>query len=383
VTLTLPRFLPARLNQSPRPDTVPVRAARSLRRAALTAGLAYTGSVVGYALLRRLLGEREGWIELVDDLEPWGYLPAPAVAALGAAIGSTSLTASAIGVVGLYGLRWGHRFLRRTQTTAVGRPLAPLTVMTFNTLAWQREGHDLEQSILSANPDIVALQEIGPRSAHFLADALGAQYPHAHITESADSSGAAVLSRYPIRDAVAFRASEKGHWWQRMLVDAPAGPITFFNIHTKIPYVRTTHRRKWLPRIPLAFHAERRRREVEYLVSLIKKVDGAVIVCGDFNMTERSTDHRLMSGRLSDAYQAVGRGLGNSFPRVGSYPRMFPAPWPLLRLDYIWNSHDFQASWAYRGDAGDSDHHPIIVGLSWESAPKHLRAGVPLAASAV
>lgn len=372
--------LPVGPRRSSHADTSP---ARSFRRAALTAGLSYAGGVLGYALLRRLVGARAGWLELIDDLEPWAYLPAPAVAVLGVALGSRSLTAAGVTAVGLFGLRWGHRYLRGAQTVPTERPPAPLTVMTYNTLAWQREGHDLKRSIQAVNPDLVGLQEVGPRAARYLADELAEQFPYSHITESADSSGAAVLSRYPLRDAVSFRASEKGHWWQRMLVDAPDGPITFFNIHTKIPYIRTTHRRKWLPRIPLTFHSERRNREVDYLVSLVEKVDGPIIVCGDFNMTERSADHGKMADVLRDAYQQVGRGLGNSFPRVGSWPRTFPAPWPLLRLDYVWHSRDFAAAWAYRGDAGDSDHHPIIVGFSPAAESRSLSVAAPLAASAV
>ncbi len=97
----------------------------------------------------------------------------------------------------------------------------------------------------------------------------------------------------------------------------------------------------------------------------------------------RSPDHRLLSGYLHDAYRAVGRGLGNTFPRMGSWPRTFPAPWPLLRLDYVWHSSHFDAAWAYRGDAGHSDHHPIVAGLRWTGVSRPMNAGVPLAASTV
>ena len=356
---------------------------RAVRQAVVGAGLTYAGGVIGYALLRRLLGPRQGWLELVDDLEPWAYVPAPAVAALGASIGSRSLTAAGLAVAGLFGLRWGHRYLRRDPAPLAERPAADLTVMTYNALAWQREGHDLEQSILSASPDIVGLQEVGPHAAKYLSEALVMRYPYHYITESANSSGAAVLSRYPLRDIVAFRASKKGHWWQRMLVETPAGRITYFNVHTKIPYIRKTHRRKWLPQIPLQFLADRRNGEIKRLLALLEKVDGPVIVGGDFNMTERSTDHQQMAGRLNDAYRSVGSGLGHTFPRAGSWPRNFPAPVPVLRLDYLWHSEHFQPAWAYRGDAGRSDHHPIIVGFRWAVESRRLSVGVPLAASAV
>jgi endonuclease/exonuclease/phosphatase family metal-dependent hydrolase len=255
--------------------------------------------------------------------------------------------------------------------------------MTFNTLAWQRAGRDLEASIASADPDIVGLQEIGPRAAAHLVQVFADQLPYHYVTESATSSGAAVLSKYPLVDPTNFRASERGHWWQRMTIESPFGPITYLNIHTRIPHIRKTHRKLGPLRFPLDFHSERRSVEVRKLVAMLDEIDGPVIVGGDFNMTERSLDHRLMSERLHDAYRAVGSGFGHTFPRTGSFPHTFPAPWPVLRLDYVWHSGHFESSWAYRGDAGHSDHHPIVVRLRWAALAAQTGSSVPLAASAV
>jgi endonuclease/exonuclease/phosphatase family metal-dependent hydrolase len=168
-----------------------------------------------------------------------------------------------------------------------------------------------------------------------------------------------------------------------MVVETPAGPVTYLNVHTRIPHIRTTGRHFGLPRLALEFHAERRRREIRKLVQMLGKIAGPVIVGGDFNMTEHSPDHRLISSHLNDAYRAVGAGLGHSFPRRGSFPPTFPAPWPMLRLDYVWHSEHFEPVWAYRGDAGHSDHHPIVVGLRWSQARRGLQPAVPLAASTV
>ena len=359
------------------------RAFHRVRQAAIGGGLGYAGAVLGYAVLRPLLGDRTGWIELADDLEPWAYGPAPAVALLGAVLGAGPLAAAGAATMAAFGLRWGHRYVRRTPSGYTARSASDLTVMTFNTLAWQREGRDLEASIAQADPDIVGLQEIGPRAAAHLIEAFAGRFPHHFVTQSATSSGAAVLSRYPIQAAEAFRASPHGHWWQRMTIESPAGPITYLNIHTRIPYVRKTHRGIRGLKLPLEFHAERRRDEVRKLVSLLEGVDGPLIVGGDFNMTERSPDHRLLSRRLRDAYRAVGAGLGLSFPRRGAFPVAFPAPWPMLRLDYVWHSEHFASAWAYRGDAGHSDHHPIVAGLRWAAPAVRSDASVPLAASAV
>jgi endonuclease/exonuclease/phosphatase (EEP) superfamily protein YafD len=347
----------------------------------IAAGTAYAGGTIGYALVRPLLGERDGWIELADDLEPWAYAAAPALGALAIGLGSRVLGGASGALAAAFGLRWGLRYLR-----PVPEPddaVADLKVMTFNTLAWQRAGHDLEASIGSANPDLVGLQEIGPNAADHLATAFADRYPYHYITRSPTSAGAAVLSRYPLLDTVAFRASDRGQWWQRMIVDAPFGRITLFNIHTRIPLVQTTHRRFGLPRIPLTFSSQRRNREVRFLVEMLSRVSGPVLVVGDFNMTERSADYRRVAARLRDSYKAVGVGLGHTFPAAGTMPSAFPAPGPTLRLDYVWHSEHFAPSWAYRGDAGKSDHHPVVVGLRWASEARESAGTIPLAATTV
>ena len=351
------------------------------RQTALAACLGYAGAVLGYALARPILGDREGWLELADDFEPWAYLPAPAIGLLGGALGSGNLAVASTAMLAAFGVRWGHRYLRRSPAPADA--VADLRVMTFNTLAWQREGRDLERSIVKAAPDVISLQEIGPRGAEYLAITLADRYPYRYATCSASSSGAAVLSRYPIVDPVAFRVSHHGHWWQRMILETPHGRITLINIHTKIPRLQRTHHRFGLPGIPLGFRAQRRRAEILKLAEMIEKVDGPLIVSGDFNMTERSADYRLMSRFLRDAYGAAGVGLGHTFPRRGSFPAAFPAPFPLVRLDYIWHSEHFAPTWAYRGDAGKSDHHPVVAGLRWIAAAGEAGGRVPLAASAV
>jgi endonuclease/exonuclease/phosphatase (EEP) superfamily protein YafD len=372
-----------RIHRLVRPRIQSNQPARLLRRTVQGAGIGYAGAVLGYALLRPLLGERHGWIELADDLEPWTYLPAPAVALLGAVLGSSGMAAGGVAAMAAFGLRWGHRYLRRAPAAGASSAPGDLTVMTFNTLAWQREGRDVEASIAKAEPDIVGMQEIGPRGARHLATVFADRLPYHFITDSPSSSGAAVLSRFPLRDAVAFQASPRGHWWQRTTVDTPAGPITYLNVHTRIPHIRTTHRKLSGWRMPLEFHAEVRRDEVRKLVAMLDKIDGPIVVAGDFNMTERSPDYRLLAARLRDAYRSAGAGLGHTFPAAGSFPRAFPAPCPMLRLDYVWHSSEFTPAFAVRGDAGHSDHHPIVVGLRWTTPDAKTGPRLPLAASAV
>src|SRR5690242_4290355 len=88
--------------------------ANMTRRAVLAAGLSYAGATLGYGLVRPLLGDRRAWIELVDDLEPWSYLPAPAIGIAGAALGSGALTAAGAALGAAFAGRWGYRYLRKT-----------------------------------------------------------------------------------------------------------------------------------------------------------------------------------------------------------------------------------------------------------------------------
>jgi len=353
-----------------------------LRRLLTGVAMAYLVVIFGHAAARALFGVRRGWLELLDDFEPWEYLPGPLLVALGAVFRSRTLTLAGLPACLMFALRWGHRYLRPSPSATEGTS-SDLTFMTFNTLAWQRAGHDLAESIVEANPDVVGLQEIGPHATDYLARVLGDRYPYQFVTPSSDSHGAAVFSRFPIRAPRAYRGSEHGHWWQHMTLLTPLGNISYLNIHTKIPYVRTWRRRLGPIALPRSYHADRRETEITRLVNLIETLSGPVIVGGDFNMTEHGADYARMATCLRDAYRAVGRGLGHTFPAVGMAPHKLPAPWPVIRIDYIWHSEHFQPVWARVGKAGRSDHHPVVVGLRRSSEQVSGNGPLPLAAHAV
>ena len=110
-----------------------------------------------------------------------------------------------------------------------------------------------------------------------------------------------------------------------------------------------------------AYDTARRNAEVRRLTEIVDSVRGPLLVTGDFNMTEYSADYHAMRARLGDAFRAAGRGLGLTFPRPRSYPRELPAPWPVVRLDYVWHSEELRPLDAHVGSSGGSDHRPVIV----------------------
>lgn len=330
------------------------------RRLVVGLGLAYAAPVLAYSLGRPKLGYRKGWIELIDDFAPWLYLPAPAVALAG--LGSSPALASAgAALCFAFAQRWGRRFLRADSTEAP----ADLTLMTFNALAWARDGISIARAIERVDPDLVTLQEIGPRAIVDLILSLERRLPYAAVHTSPTSSATATLSRFPILEAAPFTLSPyPAHWCHRLVVDAPGGPLTLLNVHTRIPRVRRARPVFGRLAVPVSFDARRRLAEVRRLCELIDATDGPLLAMGDFNMTERSEDHALIARRLTDAYLAVGRGLGHTFPAWLTVPEGLPLPFPAVRLDHIWHSAHFRSVSARVGPNAGSDHHSLIVRLA-------------------
>lgn len=97
------------------------------------------------------------------------------------------------------------------------------------------------------------------------------------------------------------------------------------------------------------------------------------VILGDFNMTERQPQHRLLSASgLIDAFQEVGHRAA-SFPRrlghthrVG--PKMGNVPLkPVIRIDYVWYTVELTASSVWVGDDAGSDHLPVLARLHWRA----------------
>ena len=330
------------------------------RRIIVGLGLAYAAPALVYTVVRPWVGRRKGWIELVDDFAPWLYLPAPVAAVVGIAAASPGLAGAGVALCGAFAARWGRRFSRRA---SVEGP-ADLTVMTFNTLAWDRDAKEIVRAIECADPDLVTLQEIGPRPIAQVLLALDRRLPYAAVHASPSSSGTATLSRFPLLAAEPFTLSRTGaHWCHRLVVGAPGGPLTLLNVHTKIPRLRRSRLPFGRFVVPASFHAERRLREVHRLCAILDAVEGPLLAMGDFNMTERSEDHALIARRLTDAYRAAGRGLGHTFPAWLTFPAGLPLPFPALRLDHVFHSEHFRTVSARVGPSAGSDHHAVIVRL--------------------
>jgi vancomycin resistance protein VanJ len=253
---------------------------------------------------------------------------------------------------------WGPLFTPLpTPAAAEG---ASLTVMTLNVLADNPKHGELAVAISAEDPDLVALQELEPDAAADLARVLADRYPHQALVPEV-KRGAGVLSKLPLREAEPLQLVEEGNWGQRLVVETPFGPITHFNVHPKVPRLVHSVAGFGPLRLPIDYDSSQRSAEVQQLTELLDQTDGAVLMTGDFNLSEYSRDYRLLRERLEDGYRGAGWGFGLTFPRRGSFPKALPAPWPVVRLDYVWHSADLEPIAAWVGPSGGSDHRSVVV----------------------
>ncbi len=218
------------------------------------------------------------------------------------------------------------------------RPAAPgarvLSVLTYNT------GEDNDTSVTpflrEQAPDLVLLQ-----AAKIRKDFYHLRYPGCHVNETGEFI---LISRFPIVSGELINIG-KSPWRSplaaKYVIDWQGQPITVYSVH--VPTLRRDFNqlRGLKPALPSRrARVERFREEMgtrvalnEDFARLVGSEPGAVIVAGDFNMPSWGYLHSLFSSRLTDAFDATGRGFGFTFPGFDPYLPTFLGTW--LRLDYL------------------------------------------------
>lgn len=111
-----------------------------------------------------------------------------------------------------------------------------------------------------------------------------------------------------------------------------------------------------------------RAHEIGVILERAAQDTGALIILGDFNMSDQSEDYARVLEQYNDTYREIGWGMGFTFPRA--LPRFlsrtssFP---PFIRLDYIFHNEAVMALEAQVWPvSGGSDHRPLFARLALE-----------------
>jgi endonuclease/exonuclease/phosphatase (EEP) superfamily protein YafD len=198
-----------------------------------------------------------------------------------------------------------------------------LRVMTANLWFRRSDPAALMRALEEVQPDVLAVQELGPEQAEAIASVL----PHGLLDPRDDYEGMGIALLHPApvtsialprRDARVARLAP-GTW------PGLEAPVEIVNVHVLAPHALPPWR-TWQTRF----------RQVRGLVRwLDANPHGARVVCGDLNATPAWPAYRRFAERLTDVVRAHAE-------RSGSKPAATWGPWHgaprLLRIDHVFAS---------------------------------------------
>jgi endonuclease/exonuclease/phosphatase (EEP) superfamily protein YafD len=233
-----------------------------------------------------------------------------------------------------------------------------IRVATFNL------HYDLAESQLAAiiaairaqQADVVALQELSPGAAAGIQRQLVDNYPYQVLAPSIERAGLGLISRYPL-----VEWKSQGAAMQTALLRVGGSSVTVINVSMTAPELKR-HR---LPGVRWAkyirnYRTSKRSREIGSLLRTIERVEGPLVVAGDFNLSDREPDYAQLAAQLHDSYRETNWGFGNTFPGsldLGGVPISLP----FLRIDYIWSAGGAVPAASQVACGNASDHCMVVA----------------------
>jgi endonuclease/exonuclease/phosphatase family metal-dependent hydrolase len=228
-----------------------------------------------------------------------------------------------------------------------------LRVMTFNIQSALKGLDTVAETIRSAQPDIVALQEVdvntrrssGLNQSAELAWRTGLRH-YAHFrttTLYGGDYGVGLISRFPLESVEQFP----------LPVEPGTEPRTVarvvMNVHGQQVSVYVTH----LTRRP--FNGAVRVRQSAAIMKLMANDPRPKLLMGDMNDTPDSRSVRLFKRELMDVFALRGQGEAETYP--------LPVI-PNLRIDYVMACDHFMPKSSRVLRVKASDHYPVVADLT-------------------
>ena len=317
--------------------------------------LLYAALVVGWTVAYKLVGDDFWLLALLNAFAVYLFAPLPLVALL-TVLARRRVTWGALLIVTLLfcGLFGGDLTPPSPVARAGANDLA-LTVMTYNVLHTVTDATPIATNVTSANPDLVAFQELTPLLAQQLEQEIGTRYPYRTPMHPADCHAqVAVWSRYPLQvepvdEDVLCRI-------RSVVVDFDGQAVRVVDVHAW-PFIGFDQE-----------NVERslswRQEQIDMVLDTVAGQPEPLILLGDLNSTPLHQVYQTLSAQLVDSFREAGWGLGHTFPTTGG--RLWGIPYPdrLVRIDHIFHSDDWraEAAWVAEWD-GSSDHRPVVARL--------------------
>ena len=232
--------------------------------------------------------------------------------------------------------------------------------------SWQTCADSVFTALRKMSPDVICLQEFHLDKASRINDFLKAKYPGWEqtsytYTNTSGCYGCVILSRFPILGKGKFDFSHSSNLAIYADIETPSQRLRVYNCHFESysisperliasldsSLVRETESK-------LKHSIMRRPSQAQIIADDIDASPYDVIVTGDFNDNPVSYTYRLLAGGRKDAFVEAGRGLGQTYAKMG----------PFLRIDYVLFPKDWKALDYVCPKLKLSDHYPVATTLA-------------------
>lgn len=302
---------------------------RATRRLLIGATLIYCIGLLALAALWFSAGPRPWWLAIANVFALLLFAPLLLCIPAALVIRSWWMRGAVAAALVLFLALFGARFLPRSAPPASG---TAIRVMTFNQLYSNERVADIIREIRTQDADVVGLQEFSEQTAQAFQTELIGEYPYQFL-EPGNQSGLGLISRYPFLT----RGIDESRHGQRVTIQLEGQTVTIISLHLAAPYIES-HRSRRLFSLPIItdYDTSAPNRQIDRLLAGIEKIDGPLIIMGDFNTSDREPHYAKLAAVLHDAFRETNWGLGFTFP---DHKRFGPVtfPFPLIRIDYVWS----------------------------------------------
>ncbi len=313
----------------------------------------YLLGLVGWFLELQFVGDATWWLFTINAFAVYLFLPLPVALALSVWRRHLLLIAGSLAALALFAHLWGGLFWPPGRPQLEG---SVLTVMTSNILGSNPDPAGVIESLRESDADVIGILDLSLAVSAAIEDQLAGEYPYRRLEPQPDTTGSGILSRFPFRSIEVDLADPE--WIGAPMVvevDFSDDRFVFLNAHSAAR----------------SGSVVARERQARLLSDYVASQTLPVILAGDFNAQDLNRSHAILTEHMHDAWRETGNGMGNTFPGASkddspgsNRPDFLGIDLPkwLIRIDYVFYSHDWQAIDARIGPwDGFSDHRPVIV----------------------
>jgi vancomycin resistance protein VanJ len=228
-------------------------------------------------------------------------------------------------------------------------------VMTWNVMGLDGDPDGVLAAIRRERPDVLMIQEAnrahGPEPVTWLLTRLSGWH-------SVRGGDVAILAPYPLAAPRQFtlgpRDTSRVALLTSLRVDGHELSVLTVHFNTGLP--RQPFERVWdHPRRNMTEAAAVRKEQADHLMEIVAHIGHPLILGGDFNSPPDAYACQVLSPPLRSAFTAAGTGFGWTFP----------SPHPVLRIDHLFVSREFEARSSRVLPVLASDHRPLVADLDW------------------